>query len=235
MLFSPGYGLYYDPTMLIILPGLLIALWAQHHVRSVFRRYSKVPAQKGWTAAQVAQHMLTENGIVDVTIQRVGGNLSDNYDPRNNVLSLSRDVHDSTSLAALGVAAHEVGHVFQHYEEYVPLKVRSAFVPLAQVGSYAAVPLFILGLVLSMESLIWIGIGVFVAVVLFYLVTLPVEFNASTRAIVALESGGYLTREEAQPARKVLNAAGLTYVAAALQAMLQLARLLVLSGNRRRK
>ncbi len=229
-----GYGLYFDPTMLIVLPGLLLALWAQFHVQSVFRRYSDVPSQRGWTAAQVAEDMMRQNGVMDVTVERIRGSLTDNYNPKTNVLSLSDGVYDSTSLAALGVAAHEVGHVFQHYEQYAPLKMRSAFVPVAQIGSYAAVPLFILGLIMSWEPLMWVGIAVFIAVVLFYLVTLPVEFNASSRAITSLEAGGYLTYEEARPARKVLNAAGLTYIAAALQAFLQLLRLLVLAGGRRR-
>lgn len=228
------YGFYFDPTMLIVLPGLLLAMWAQAHVQSVFSRYSKVHAQSGLTAAQVAEDMLRQNGIVDIQIQRIAGNLTDNYDPQKGILSLSASVYDSTSLSALGVAAHEVGHVFQHYDQYAPLSIRSAFVPVAQIGSYAAFPLFILGLIMSWEPLMWIGIIVFMVVVLFYLVTLPVEFNASSRAIATLETGGYLTREETEPARKVLRAAGWTYVAAALQAFLQLMRLLVLSGGRRR-
>lgn len=230
----PYYGLYFDPTMLIVLPGLLLALWAQFHVQSVFSRYSKVQAQSGLTAAQVAEDMLRQNGITDIAVQRIAGNLTDNYNPQTGVLSLSSTVYDSTSLSALGVAAHEVGHVFQHYDQYAPLKLRSAFVPVAQIGSYAAVPLFLLGLIMSWEPLLWAGIIVFMAVVLFYLVTLPVEFNASSRAVAALETDGYLTREEAGPARKVLNAAGITYIAAALQAFLQLLRLLVLAGGRRR-
>ncbi len=229
-----GFGYYFDPTMLIVLPGLLLALWAQYRVQSVFRKYAEVPSQRGWTAAQVAEDMMKQNGIMDVVVERIAGNLTDNYNPKNNVLSLSAGVYDSTSLAALGVAAHEVGHVMQHYEQYAPLRIRSAFVPIAQLGSYAAVPLFILGLIMSWEPLMWIGIAVFIGVLLFYLVTLPVEFNASSRAIASLESGGYLSREESEPARKVLNAAGLTYIAAALQAFLQLVRLLALSGGRRR-
>lgn len=231
-MFYPGF--YFDPTMIIVIPGLLLALWAQFHTQSVFSKYAKVPAQSGLTAAQVADDMLRQSGIVDVTIQRIGGNLTDNYDPRTNVLSLSASVHDSTSLSALGVAAHEVGHVLQHYDQYAPLKLRSAFVPVAQIGSYAAVPLFLAGLLFSWEPLVLAGIIVFMAVVLFYLITLPVEYNASSRAIASLETGGYLTREETVPARKVLNAAGLTYVAAALQAFLQLLRLVVIAGGRRR-
>ncbi|MCL1963792.1 MAG: zinc metallopeptidase [Firmicutes bacterium] len=229
------YGYFNDSTMLLVLPGLLFALWAQFHVQSVFRRYQNVQSSRGFTAAQVAVSMLKENGITDIAVERVPGTLSDHYDPRTHTLRLSEGVYGSSSLAALGVAAHEVGHVLQHHDEYIPLKLRSAFVPVAQVGSYAAVPLFFLGLFMSWESLLWIGIGVFTAVVLFYLITLPVEYNASSRAIASLEAGGYLTYEEARPARKVLNAAGLTYVAAALQAALQLLRLLALSGGHRRR
>lgn len=225
---------YFDPTMLIVIPGLLLAMWAQYRTQSVFTKYSKVAAQRGISAAQVAYDMLRENGITDVTIQQIAGSLTDNYNPQTNVLSLSQSVYGSTSLAALGVAAHEVGHVFQHYDQYAPLRIRSAFVPVAQIGSYAAVPLFLLGMFLSWQPLMWVGILVFMLVVLFYLVTLPVEYNASSRAIVALEAGGYLTREETEPARKVLNAAGLTYIAAALQAFLQLLRLVMLAGGRRR-
>lgn len=230
-----GGGLYYDSTMWIVLPGLLLALWAQFRVQSVFARYAKVPSSRGWTASQVAEDILRQHDITDVTIKRIPGSLTDNYDPRHNVLSLSEDVHDSDSIAALGVAAHEVGHILQHYDAYMPLRLRSAFVPVAQIGSYAAVPLFIIGIALSAQPLVWAGIAVFLVVVLFYLITLPVEFNASSRAVIALEAGGYLTYEEARPARKVLNAAGLTYIAAALQAFLQLVRLLMLSrGGRRR-
>lgn len=226
---------YLDPTMLIVLPGLLLALWAQFHVQSVFARFSKEQAQSGMTAAEVAADMLQRSNITDIKIERIAGNLTDNYNPQTGVLSLSSTVYDAASISALGVAAHEVGHVLQHYDGYVPLKMRSAFVPVAQIGSYAAVPLFILGLLLSVEPLMWVGIIVFLAVLLFYLVTLPVEFNASGRAVASLEIGGYLTREETDGARKVLGAAGWTYIAAALQASLQLLRLLLIArGGRRR-
>ncbi len=235
MEFSFGYsdGFYYDPLMIPILAVMLLAIWAQFRVQSTFRKYADVMSQKGLTAAQVAEDMMRNAGIQDVTIARIGGHLTDNYDPRAKVLSLSADVHDSASLSALGVAAHEVGHVMQHYENYAPLRLRSMFVPVAQVGSWAAVPLFFLGLLLSFGPLMWVGIAVFFAVVLFYVVTLPVEFNASSRAIASLEAGGYLTYQEARPAKKVLNAAGLTYVMAALQAFLQLIRLLSIAGRRR--
>lgn len=224
-----------DPTMLIVLPGLLIALWAQVRVQSVFARYEKVSAARGITAAQVARELLQQSGIVDVAVERVPGRLTDHFDPQRGVLSLSEATYDSDSIAAIGVAAHEVGHVYQHYEQYTQLRMRSAFVPVAQIGSQAAVPLFILGMILAWEPLMWAGIAVFMAVVLFHLATLPVEFNASGRALAALEGGGYLTSQETDQAGKVLRAAGLTYIAATLQAMLQLLRLLVIAGGRRRR
>lgn len=233
--YGAGYsGIYYDPTMLLMIPVFLFALWAQFHVGSVYRKYNEVPSQRGESAAKVAEQMLMENGITDVEIVCIPGQLTDHYDPRKNVLGLSESVYHSSSLASLGIAAHEVGHVIQHHELYQPLIMRQRFVPIAQIGSFAAIPLFMLGMILSSQTFLWIGILTFAVVVLFYLITLPVEFNASNRAIEALEAGGYLSYEEARPARKVLNAAGLTYIAAALQAMLQLIRLVLLSGSRRR-
>ncbi|MDR0929427.1 MAG: zinc metallopeptidase [Oscillospiraceae bacterium] len=234
-MYGYGFGYYLDPTMLIVLPGLLIALLAQWRISATFRKYSQVNAQRGLPASEVARELLLQSGITDVKITRVRGHLTDHFDPRTNTLALSDGVYDSASLAALGIAAHEVGHVVQQQEGYAPLRLRSAFVPVANVASHAAVPLFFLGMLLSWQPLMWIGIGVFMAVVLFYLVMLPVEFNASSRAIAALESGGFLTYEEARPAKQVLSAAGLTYVAAALQAMLQLLRLLVIASGRRRR
>lgn len=231
---SGYYGVGYDPLMLLVIPFFIFSLWAQYRVNAIFKRYSAVSSQKGISAARVAEDILRDNGITDVKIQRIAGHLTDNYNPKTNELSLSESVYDSSSLSALGVAAHEVGHVLQHYEMYAPLRLRSMFVPIAQIGSYAAVPLFLLGLMVSITPLMWLGIIVFAAVVLFYFVTLPVEFNASSRAIEALEAGGHLYYEEARPARKVLNAAGLTYIAAALQALLQLVRLLLMSSRRRK-
>ncbi|MDR0896639.1 MAG: zinc metallopeptidase [Oscillospiraceae bacterium] len=234
-MYGYGFGYYLDPTMLIVLPGLLLAMWAQWRISATFRKYAQVNAQRGLPAAEVARELLAQSGITDVEVTRVRGHLTDHFDPRTNTLALSDGVYGSASLAALGIAAHEVGHVVQQQEGYAPLRLRAAFVPVASVASHAAVPLFFLGLIMSWQPLMWIGIGVFMAVVLFYLVTLPVEFNASSRAIAALESGGFLTYEEARPAKKVLSAAGLTYVAAALQAFLQLLRLLVIAGGRRRR
>ena len=228
------YGWYFDPTMLLILPALLLAMWAQFRVQSTFRKYSDVPSAQGWTAAEMAADLLARNGLGDLRVERVCGSLTDHYDPRTNTLRLSDTVYGSTSLAALGVAAHECGHAMQEAEGYKPLRIREKIVPVAQIGSWAAMPLFVLGLVMSWEPLLTAGIIVFSLVVAFYLVTLPVEFDASGRALEQLEGGGYLSSAETDDAGRVLRAAALTYVAAALQAVLQLLRLLVLAGGNRR-
>lgn len=228
------YGWYFDPTTLLILPALLLAMWAQFRVQSTFRKYSDVPSAQGWTAAEMAADLLARNGLGDVRVERVRGSLTDHYDPRTNTLRLSDTVYGSTSLAALGVAAHECGHAMQEAEGYKPLRIREKIVPVAQIGSWAAMPLFVLGLVMSWEPLLTAGIIVFSLVVAFYLVTLPVEFDASGRALEQLEGGGYLSSAETDDAGRVLRAAALTYVAAALQAVLQLLRLLVLAGGNRR-
>ena len=221
------YGL--DPTMLIVLPGIILALIAQARVSGVFAKYSKAPSKRGWTAAAMAEDMLRRGGL-DVAVEPARGSLTDHYDPRENVLKLSESVYGSTSIAALGVAAHEVGHAFQHAESYAPLTVRSAIVPAANIGSHAAVPLFLVGMIFSWPGLMWAGIAVFTLAVAFYLVTLPVELNASTRALAALEMGGYLDYMESRDAGKVLKAAAWTYIAGALSAVLQLLRLLALAG-----
>lgn len=228
------YGWYFDPTMLLILPALLLAMWAQFRVQSTFRKYSDAPSAQGWTAAEMAADLLARNGLGSVRVERVRGSLTDHYDPRTNTLRLSDTVYGSTSLAALGVAAHECGHAMQEAEGYKPLRIREKIVPVAQIGSWAAMPLFVLGLVMSWEPLLTAGIIVFSLVVAFYLVTLPVEFDASGRALEQLEGGGYLSSAETDDAGRVLRAAALTYVAAALQAVLQLLRLLVLAGGNRR-
>lgn len=167
------YGWYFDPTMLLILPALLLAMWAQFRVQSTFRKYSDVPSAQGWTAAEMAADLLARNGLGDVRVERVRGSLTDHYDPRTNTLRLSDTVYGSTSLAALGVAAHECGHAMQEAEGYKPLRIREKIVPVAQIGSWAAMPLFVLGLVMSWEPLLTAGIIVFSLVVAFYLVTLP--------------------------------------------------------------
>jgi len=227
--------MYFDSSLVIIIPGLLIALLAQAAVNSAYNKYSKVPSSRGCTGAQAARSILDENGLYDVRVEMVGGALSDHYDPRTRVLSLSQGVYGSTSLAALGIAAHEVGHAIQHYEGYAPLKLRGTLVPVANLGSTLAWPVFFMGLLFSFEPLLWAGILFFFGAVLFQLVTLPVEFNASSRALDKLEAGGYLQREEVPGARSVLRSAAMTYVAAALMSLLQLLRLLMLSSGRRRR
>ena len=225
---------YYDWTMLILIPGILLSLWAQSRVKSAYSKYSRVHASCGMTGAQVAEHMLHSEGIYDVAIEVVGGNLTDHYDPSTRTLRLSQGVAHSTSLASLGVAAHETGHALQHRDAYAPLVLRTAVVPTVNIGSNLSWPLVVLGMVFSWNPLINIGILLFSLTVLFTLSTLPVEFNASSRATAALASGGYLTQSELPGAKSVLNAAAMTYVAAALNAILQLLRLLVLTGGRRR-
>lgn len=224
---------YYDPTYLLLLPALLLALFAQIRVSVAFNRWKQVRSQTGLTGAGIARMILDANGAGDVRIEPVPGSLTDHYDPKDGVLRLSDEVYGSGSVAALGVAAHEAGHAIQDAQDYAPLRIRTSLVPVANIGSAAAMPLFILGLIFSWEPLLKIGIVCFSFAVLFYVVTLPVEFNASSRAVRVLSSG-YLPQEEIRGVKAVLSAAALTYVAAALQALLQLARLLLLAGNRRR-
>ena len=224
--------MYYDPTFILIIIAIVISAWAQIKVSSTYSKYSKVMAQNGMTAYDVARSILDNNNLQEVPIERVAGNLTDHYDPRSRVLRLSETVYNSSSVAAIGVAAHEVGHAIQDEREYSPLKVRGALVPIVSFSSSASWVLIILGLVLSSMGLIQFGILLFSAVVVFQLVTLPVEFNASSRALVALEGGGYLSRDEVEQSRKVLSAAAMTYVAAALASILQLVRLLAIFGNR---
>ena len=224
---------YYDPTYLLLIPGLLLALYAQIKISSTYSRWKQVPSRSGLTGAQMARRILDGNGCGDVRIERVSGTLTDHYDPQGGVLRLSDEVYASRSIAALGVAAHEAGHAIQDAQSYAPMRIRAALVPVANIGSSAAIPLFMLGLIFSWQPLLKIGILCFALAVLFYLVTLPVELNASGRA-VALLGGGLLPDDEVQGVKKVLSAAALTYVAAALQALLQLLRLVILAGARRR-
>ena len=223
------YNPFFDPTMIIVIPGLLLAMYAQAKVKSTFARYSKVTAQRGITGAQVAREILQSKGLGHVDVQMIEGQLSDHYDPRTKVLNLSTQVYSGTSLASLGVAAHETGHAIQHATGYLPLNLRNSLVPVANLGSTLAFPIFILGFFISPE-LIRIGLYLFSAVVIFQLVTLPVEFNASSRAVALLESGDFVARDEIGGAKKVLSAAALTYVAALLVSLLQLLRLLLMSG-----
>ena len=224
---------YYDPSYLLLIPGLLLALYAQFKVSSTFARWKQVPSRSGLTGAQVARRILDENGCRDVEIEAISGSLTDHYDPENGVLRLSSEVYGSRSIAALGVAAHEAGHAIQDAQDYAPMRIRANLVPVANIGSGMAIPLFMLGLLMSWEPLTKIGILCFALSVLFYVVTLPVEFNASSRAVAVL-SGSYLPDDEVKGVKAVLSAAALTYVAAALQAVLQLLRLLLLAGSRHR-
>ena len=231
-----GYGYGFDPTIILVLIGVVISLWAQSHVTSTYNKYSKVRSRTGMTGAEAAMRLLHSQGIYDVTVRQVAGNLTDHYDPRTKVVNLSESVYRSTSIAALGVAAHECGHAMQHNEGYAPLRFRSALVPVANFGSRISWPLILFGLMIGGlgSPLCQIGILMFSLAVLFQLVTLPVEFNASNRAVRFLDSLGILSGDEVRGTRSVLNAAALTYVAAAASSILQLLRLVILYGGRRR-
>lgn len=213
-----------------LLPAVLVTLYAQWKINSTYNKYSKVPSKRGMTGADVARYILNKNGLYDIPIELVGGQLSDHYDPRARVVRLSPDVYHGTSLASLGVAAHEVGHAVQHDTGYMPLYIRNTVIPVTQIGSYAAIPIFFIGIFMSSESLVNIGILLFAAIVFFQLVTLPVEYNASRRAIATLGEEGILDASELDGTKKVLSAAAMTYLAAALMAVMQLLRLIVVSG-----
>lgn len=228
-------GHYFDPTYLLVLIGAVLCIFAQMRVNSTYKKYAKVRSRTGMTGAQAAQKILGLSGIYDVRIEHISGNLTDHYDPTNKVLRLSDSVYGSSSIAAIGVAAHECGHAVQHQQGYGPLKIRSTLVPAANIGSWAGIPLVLLGAFLGMNQvLIQIGIWVFSLAVLFQIVTLPVEFNASGRALAMLGNYGMMERDEVSGCRKVLKAAALTYVAAAASSILQLLRLILLFGRRGR-
>ncbi len=235
------YGYYYgfDWTYLVlVLPCILLSLLASAHVKSTFKKYSKQHAQRRITGAEAARRVLTANGIRDVSIQRISGELTDHYDPKERVIRLSDGVYQSTSTAAIGVACHEAGHAVQYARGYVPIRLRAAVIPVTNFGSRLAMPLILLGLLFSSfsymgDTLIYLGIACFGLSLIFQLVTLPVEFDASRRAMRAIEDGGLLTQEEQRGARKTLSAATLTYVAATAVALAQLLRLLSLFGGRR--
>ena len=231
-----GYGYGLDPTIILVLIGVVISLWAQSRVTSTYNKYSKVRSYSGMTGADAALRLLHSQGIYDVSVRQVAGNLTDHYDPRTKVVNLSESVYRSTSIAALGVAAHECGHAMQHYEGYAPLQLRSTLVPIANFGSRLSWPMILIGVMFGGlgSPLCQIGIMMFSLAVLFQLVTLPVEFNASNRAVKLLDSLGILSGEEIRGTRSVLNAAAWTYVAAAATSMLQLLRLIILYGGRRR-
>ncbi len=230
---------YFDPTYLLILPAMIFALFAQARVQSTFQKYLRVRARSGMTGAQAAAGILSSSGLGNVSIEQIPNTLGDHYDPRSNTLRLSPQVYGQASLASVAVAAHEAGHAIQHSQGYQPLAIRQAILPVASIGSNLALPLFILGFLFASGSggmgdfLMTLGIWLFVGAVVFQIVTLPVEFNASKRALGLLADNGYIAEDEVGGARQVLQAAALTYVAAAAVALSQLLRLLVLRGNRR--
>lgn len=218
--------------LLLVVPALLLSLYAQAMVKGNFSKYSKVFTKKGLTAAEAARQILNNSGLYNVKIEHISGSLTDHFDPKAGVIRLSDAVYGSTSVASLGVAAHEAGHAVQHAKGYIPIKLRNAVLPVASFGSRAAVPLVILGLILQFGILIDAGIVFFAAATLFQVLTLPVEINASKRALFVLENG-FLDKEEKKAAKKVLFAAALTYVAAMLTSLAQLVRLIMLTKNRR--
>lgn len=228
-----GYGFYYDRTYILLIIGMLLSLAASAKLKSTFARYRSVRNASGLTGEQAARRILQAAGITDVQVRAVHGSLTDHYDPRTKTVNLSQDIYGQTSLAAVGVAAHECGHAIQHATHYAPLEIRSAIVPAANLGSQLSWPLFFIGLIMSIRPLITAGIVLFSLAVLFQLVTLPVEINASSRALHMLEAAGILGSDENRGARKVLTAAAMTYVAALAGSVLQLFRLLILAGGRR--
>ncbi len=227
-----GYGL--DPTMILLIPAVLLSMWAQSRVQSTFNQYSQIAARGGVTADSVARMLLTLYGMASMPINHVAGNLTDHYDPRNKTLNLSDGVYGNRSIASIGVAAHEVGHAIQHHEAYSPLIFRNSIVPVVNICSSASMPLFLIGLVMGNRLLVNIGIMLFTGALVFHLVTLPVEINASSRALALLEQTHTLDREELAGAKKVLTAAAWTYIAAALMSVLQLIRLILISKSSRR-
>ena len=225
--------------VVLVLPCILLSLWASANVNSTFKRYSGQYSRRGLTGAQAAERVLRANGVTNVRIERVSGNLTDHFDPKSSVIRLSDNVYGNTSTAAIGVACHEAGHAVQYAQDYTPIRIRSAVIPATNLGSKLAMPLILLGLLIGFMGdlsyfLIYLGIGCFGLSLVFQLVTLPVEFDASRRAMAAIAQSELLTEEEQRGARKTLTAAALTYVAATAVALSQLLRLLVLFGGRRK-
>ncbi len=227
-----GYGLFYDSSFLLLIPAMIFALYAQTKINTTFNKYLRVRNSYGFTGFQVARKILDANGLQNVNIELVRGRLSDHYDPRHRVLRLSEEVYRGDSIASVGVAAHECGHAIQHQEEYAPLTIRNTIAPVASIGSRAAFFFIFAGLIFNALNLFDIGILLFSAAVIFQLITLPVEFNASSRAIYLLESNNLVPADEIAPAQKVLSAAALTYIAATITAAMQLLRLFVLRSRR---
>lgn len=233
MNFRKETGMFIDIYYIIlVVPAIIISMIAQAKVSSTFRKYSQVHSVRKLTGQFAAEDILRSNGVYDVSVVPIGGNLTDHFDPRSKKIGLSQPVYDSTSVAAIGVAAHESGHALQYAQGYLPIKLRNMVLPIAQFGSNAAVPLAILGLIFGIEILVNFGILLYTAIVLFQVVTLPVEFNASRRAIAILRTRGTLNDEELKGAKKVLTAAAMTYVAGMLTSLLSLLRLILLARNR---
>ncbi|MFU0823934.1 zinc metallopeptidase [Clostridium sp.] len=222
---------FYDWTYIILIPALIVSAWAQMKVTSTFNKYSRVGSINGYTGAQVARMLLDAEGLYDVPVEQISGRLTDHYDPRSRTMRLSKDVYYGTSVASIGVAAHETGHAIQHQRHYAPLQIRNSIVPVVNFSSNASWLIFLLGFFMGLRYLVNIGILLFGAVVIFQLVTLPVEFNASNRALSILKQRNILYGDEVRGAKSVLSAAAMTYVAAALTAILQLVRLIALSRD----
>lgn len=227
--------LFYDATYILVLIGALLSMWASARVNLTYKKYAQVHGRSGLTGAEAARRILQGAGIYNVRVEHISGNLTDHYDPRGKVLRLSDTVYGSPSVAAIGVAAHECGHAIQDDQAYAPLRLRAAFVPVANIGTKAAIPIILLGLVLgSSYTLVQVGLLCFACGTLFQLITLPVEFNASARAVDILGNTHMLSEDELKHTRKVLSAAAMTYVAAAAASILSLLRLALLFGGRRR-
>lgn len=225
---------YFDYYYLIlVVPALLLALWAQVQVKTTYRKYSRVPNSRGMTGAYAAQAVLNFYGITDVRIERVSGNLTDHYDPRSKVIRLSDGVYNSSTVAAIGIACHEAGHAAQHAENYAPIKIRNAIIPVCNIGSMIGIPLALIGWIFSFSILIYVGLGLYAAVFIFQVATLPVEFNASRRAIKVIDETQLLRDDEIGGAKKVLAAAAMTYVASMMVSLANLLRLLLRFSNRR--
>lgn len=222
---------FWDISMIILIPGLLLAMYAQAKVSSTYNRYKKVTSHSGYTGAQFARKMLNDNGLYDVTITQISGRMSDHYDPRANQVRLSAEVYNGTSIASLGIAAHEVGHAVQHATNYFPLTVRNLVVPVTNFSSSIYMLFIFIGIIMNSFSMIQFGIMLFAVIVIFQVITLPVEFNASRRAIATLGGDGVLDAEELRGAKRVLGAAAMTYVAAMVTAVLQLLQLLMVFGG----
>lgn len=225
---------YFDYYYLIlVVPALMLAIWAQVQVKTTYRKYSRVPNSRGMTGAYAAQAVLNFYGITDVRIERVSGNLTDHYDPRSKVIRLSDGVYNSSTVAAIGIACHEAGHAAQHAENYAPIKIRNAIIPVCNIGSTIGIPLALIGWIFSFSILIYVGLGLYAAVFIFQVATLPVEFNASRRAIKVIDETQLLRDDEIGGAKKVLAAAAMTYVASMMVALANLLRLLLRFSNRR--